>query len=335
MALTSNLDTLVTVFGGSGFLGRHIIRALARRDFRIRNAVRRPDLAGHLQPLGRLGQIHSVQANIRYPETVAAAMRDSAVVINLVGLLAEGGRQSFEAVHAEGAAAVAQSAAAIGAGMVHVSAIGADADSPSAYARTKAAGEAAVEAAGQNYVIFRPSVVFGPEDQLFNRFAAMARVSPVLPLVGGGETRLQPVFVGDVAAAVVRAVEGTLERARVYELGGPEVMSLRAIMETTCTITERRRLFVPLPFPLAEAMGRVLQILPNAPLTADQVKLLRSDNVVSDAAVADGRTLEGMGIEPTAVATVVPSYLWRFRRTGQFRKDARDLARRNSGNPNP
>ena len=335
MAVVSNLDTLVTIFGGSGFLGRHIVRALARRDFRVRNAVRRPDLAGHLQPLGRVGQIHSVQANIRYPETVAAAMRDSAVVINLVGILFERGRQSFAAAHADGAAAIAQSAAAIGARVIHVSAIGADPDSPSVYARTKAAGEAAVREATPHALIFRPSVVFGPEDQLFNRFAAMARLSPVLPLVGGGGTRLQPVFVGDVAEAIARAVEGRLRPGTTYELGGPEVMTLRGVMETTLTIIERRRLLVPLPFPAAHALGRVLQILPKPPITADQVQLLRNDNVVSEAAIADGRTLEGMGIEPAAVETIVPTYLWRFRRTGQFRQTPAQVEHRDAEVPNP
>lgn len=335
MAVVSNLDTLVTIFGGSGFLGRHIVRALARRDFRIRNAVRRPELAGHLQPLGRLGQIHSVQANIRYPESVAAAMRDAAVVINLVAVLSERGRQSFQAVHAEGAAAIAENAAAAHARMIHVSAIGADAASPSFYARSKAQGEAAVRAACPDALIFRPSVVFGPEDQFFNRFAAMARISPVLPLVGGGETRLQPVFVGDVAEAVARAVEGALRPATTYELGGPEVMTLRGVMETTLKVTERRRLLVPLPFSLAGALGTVLQLLPNPPITPDQVTLLRTDNVVSEAAKADGRTLEGMGIEPTSAETIVPTYLWRFRRRGQFRQGRRDLARRHRDAPSP
>ena len=318
MALTSNLDTLVTVFGGSGFLGRHVVNALALRGFRIRAAVRRPDLAGHLQPLGRVGQIKAVQANVRYPDSVAAAMRDSAAVVNLVGILSEGGRQSFEGAHAVGAAAVAQNAAAIGARVVHVSAIGAAPASPSLYARTKAAGEEAVRAASPQAIILRPSVVFGPEDEFFNRFASLARFSPALPLIGGGKTRLQPVFVGDVAEAVARAVEGRLRAGGVYELGGPEVMTMREVMETTLRIIERRRVLVPLPFSFAEPLGKVMGILPKPPLTADQVRLLRSDNMVSRSAKDDGLTLEGMGIEPTAVATIVPTYLWRFRRSGQF-----------------
>src|ERR1700751_5206159 len=192
---------LVTVFGGSGFVGRHIVRALAKRGYRIRVAVRRPDLAGHLQPLGRVGQIHAVQANLRYPASVQAAAHGANVVINLVGVLFERGRQSFEAVHAKGAGLVAEAASQVGARMIHVSAIGADKDSPALYARTKALGEEAVRTAHPAVIIFRPSIVFGPEDDFFNRFAALARLSPVLPLVGGGHTRVQPAVVGDVAEA--------------------------------------------------------------------------------------------------------------------------------------
>src|ERR1700693_4695798 len=199
--MPSNLDTLVTVFGGSGFVGRNVVRALCKRDYRIRVAVRRPELAGHLQPLGRGGQIHAVQANLRYPASIVAARRDSHVAINLVGILAEGGAQRFDAVQAAGAGAVAKAAAAIGARMVHVSAIGADENSPSRYARSKAAGEKAVLSAVPSATILRPSVVFGPEDQFTNRFAALAKASPLLPLIGGGLTKLQPVYVGDVAAA--------------------------------------------------------------------------------------------------------------------------------------
>src|SRR5271156_4942398 len=203
--MASHLDTLVTVFGGSGFLGRSVVRALAKRDYRIRVAVRRPELAGHLQPLGRVGQIHAVQANLRYPASVEAAMRDSHVAINLVGILTEGGAQTFDAVQAKGAGTVAKAAAAADARMVHVSAIGADENSSSRYARAKAAGEKAVLAAVPSATVMRPSVVFGPEDQFTNRFAALARVSPMLPLIGGGLTQLQPVYVGDVATAVAEA----------------------------------------------------------------------------------------------------------------------------------
>src|SRR5580700_5429662 len=245
--MASNLDTLVTVFGGSGFLGRSVVRALCKRDYRIRVAVRRPELAGHLQPLGRVGQIHAVQANLRYPASVEAAMRDSHAAINLVGILTEGGAQTFDAVQALGAGAVAKAAAAVGARMVHVSAIGADENSPSRYARAKAAGEEAVRSAAPAATILRPSVVFGPEDQFTNRFAALARLSPALPLIGGGLTKMQPVYVGDVADAVADAVDGKTKAGATYELGGPEVLTMREIMGIILATIERHRLLVPLP----------------------------------------------------------------------------------------
>ncbi len=229
--LGSNQETLVTVFGGSGFLGRNVVRALAKRGYRVRVAVRRPELAGHLQPLGRVGQIHAVQANVRYPASVEAAMRDASVAVNLIGILTEGGAQSFDAVQAKGAETIAKAAHAVGARMVHVSAIGADANSPSAYGRTKAAGEQAVLAAVPSATIMRPSLLFGPEDQFTNRFAALARISPFLPLIGGGTTRMQPAYVGDVATAVADAVDGKTKPGGVYELGGPEVLTMREIME--------------------------------------------------------------------------------------------------------
>jgi len=312
-------ETLVTVFGGSGFLGRHVVRALARAGYRIRPAVRRPDLAFHLQPLGRVGQIHPVQANLRYPASVEAAVRDADVVINLVGILFERGKQRFEAVHAQGAATVARAAAAAGARLIHVSALGADPGSPALYARTKAAGEAAVLTAAPDATIFRPSILFGPEDDFFNRFAAMARMLPALPLVGGGETRFQPVFVGDVAQAILKAAGGRAKGGTIYELGGPGVKSFREMMEYVLAVTERRRLLVPLPFGLARLQARFLQYMPTPLLTPDQVELLRSDNVVSPAALAEGRTIAALGIEPAALEAIVPSYLWRFRKTGQFR----------------
>ncbi len=318
--MASNTDTLVTIFGGSGFVGRHLVRALARRGYRVRVAVRRPDLAGHLQPLGMVGQIHAVQANVRHAGSVAAAARDSDAIVNLVAILYERGRQRFEAVHAQGAAAVASAAAAQGARLVHVSAIGASHESPSLYGRTKAAGEDAALAAVPAATIVRPSIVFGPEDDFFNRFAALARMSPVLPLIGGGETRFQPVFVGDVAQAIVKAVEGKTRPGAAYELGGPEVKSFRHLLEFVCAVTERKRLLVPLPFWLARLQASVLQFLPKPPLTPDQVELLKSDNVVSEAAQRDGRTLDGLGIESSAFAAIVPTYLWRFRKTGQFRR---------------
>src|SRR5512140_3439246 len=317
--MASNQDTLVTVFGGSGFLGRSVVRALAKRDYRIRVAVRRPELAFHLQPLGRVGQIHAVQANLRYPASVEAAMRDSHAAINLVGILAESGAQTFDAVQGAGAGTVAKAAAAAGAGMVHVSAIGADENSASRYGRAKAAGEKAVLAALPAATILRPSVVFGPEDQFTNRFAALARMSPALPLIGGGLSRLQPVYVGDVATAVADAVDGKTKPGAPYELGGPEVLTMREVMEIILDVTERRRMLMPLPFGLAKLQALFLQFAPgDFKLTPDQVTLLRSDNVVSDAAKAAGLTLEGLGITPDSLEAIVPQYLWRFRKAGQF-----------------
>jgi NADH dehydrogenase len=321
--MASNLDTLVTVFGGSGFLGRNVVRALAKREYRIRVAVRRPELAGHLQPLGRVGQIHAVQANLRHPASVEAAMRDSHVAINLVGILAESGAQTFDAVQAKGAATVAQAANAVGARMVHISAIGADENSPSRYARAKAAGEQAVRAAISSAIIMRPSIVFGPEDQFSNRFAALARLSPALPLIGGGMTKMQPVYVGDVATALADAVDGKAKPGATYELGGPEVLTMREIMQIILAITGRDRMLVSLPFGLARLQAMFLQFAPGAlKLTPDQVELLRADNVVSGTAKAAGLTLEGLGITPDSLEAVAPQYLWRFRASGQFQKSA-------------
>ena len=326
--MASNLDTLVTVFGGSGFLGRSVVRALCKRDYRIRVAVRRPELAGHLQPLGKVGQIHAVQANVRYPASVEAAMRNSHVAINLVGILTEGGGQTFEAVQGKGAAgAVARAAASVGARMVHVSAIGADEHSASRYARAKAAGEKAVLSAIPAATIMRPSVVFGSEDEFTNRFAALARMSPALPLIGGGVTRMQPVYVGDVATAVADAVDGKTRAGATYELGGPEVLTMREIMKIILATTERRRMLLSLPFGLAKLQAMLLQFAPGAlKLTPDQVELLRSDNVVSDAAKAAGLTLEGLGISPDSLEAVASQYLWRFRAAGQFQQKIERVA---------
>jgi NADH dehydrogenase len=283
--------------------------------------VRRPELAGHLQPLGKVGQIHSVQANLRYPASVEAAMRDSHVAINLVGILTESGAQTFEAVQGRGAETVAKAATAVGARMVHVSAIGADENSPSRYAQAKAAGERAVASALPSAVILRPSILFGPEDDFTNRFAALARLSPMLPLIGGGETKLQPAYVGDVATAVADAAEGKTKDGAVYELGGPEVLSMREIMKIILDIADRDRMLVSLPFGLAKLQSMLLQFAPGPfKLTPDQVELLRSDNVVSGAAKAAELTLEGLGISPDSIEAIAPQYLWRFRPAGQFQR---------------
>lgn len=311
-------ESLVTVYGGSGFLGRHVVRALAQRGYRIRVAVRRPDLAGFLQPLGRVGQIHAVQANLRYPDSVEAAARGSAAVVNLVGLLHERGRQRFEEIHVRGAERVAQAATSHGARMVQISAIGADENSTAQYARTKAEAERRVLATVADAVIVRPSIVFGPEDDFFNRFAALARMAPALPLIGGGHTKFQPVFAGDVAAAIADAVEGKARGGTAYELGGPTVYSFKELMEFVLTTIGRKRILMPLPFAIAKLQASVLQFLPNAPLTPDQVELLRTDNIVSVEAIRDGRTIKAFDITPDSIEAVVPTYLWRFRKTGQF-----------------
>ena len=309
---------LVTVFGGSGFIGRYVVRALASRGYRVRVACRRPDLAGHLQPLGNVGQIHCVQANLRYRWSIDRAVEGADVVVNLVGILAEGGKQTFDGVQARGAGWVAEAAAAEGARLVQLSAIGADAESQSEYAQTKARGEELVLAADPNAVILRPSIVFGPEDEFFNMFAAMAQMSPALPLIGGGKTMFQPVYVGDVAQAVAKAVDGELEPGSTWELGGPETLSFKQCLERMLEVVGRKRLLVHLPFAIAGFIGQFAQYLPGAPLTPDQVELLKSDNVVSDESLSNGRTLRDMGIEPTGLMGVLPQYLIRFRKHGQF-----------------
>lgn len=306
---------LVTVFGGSGFLGRHIVRALAKDGWRIRVAVRHPNTAHFLKPMGRVGQIQLFKANIRDDDAVGTALGDADAAVNLVGVLAESGSQRFDAIHAQAAARVAGVAAAHGiARLVHVSALGASANASSVYARSKAQGEARVHESFPSATILRPSVVFGPEDNLFNKFGWLARLSPVLPLIGGGKTRFQPVFVGDVAQAVTRVLADASTAGMTYELGGPEVMSFKDILELVLKQTQRKRILLPIPFSLARLKGAVLGILPKPILTLDQVRLLETDNVVSE----DALTLRDLEITPTAAAAILPSYLWRFRKTGQF-----------------
>ena len=318
--MAAPIDTLVTVFGGSGFIGRHVVRALAKRGYRIRVAVRRPELAGYLQPLGRVSQINIVQANLRNPASVAAAMRNADVVVNLVGILGEGGAQRFDAVQNEGARTVARAAAAIGARMVQLSAIGADASSESGYARSKALGEAAVLEVCPDASILRPSVVFGPEDAFTNRFAGLAKILPLLPLFGA-DTKMQPVYVGDVATAVADAVDGKAVPGATYELGGPEVLTMREIVQIVLDTIDRKRVVLPVPFGIAALQAKLLQFAPGAfKLTPDQLTLLRSDNVVSDAARAAGLTLEGLGITPDSLEAIVPQYLWMYRPLGQFQR---------------
>ena len=314
--------SLVTVLGGSGFVGRFAVRALANDGWRIRAATRRPDLAGHLQPMGAVGQIQPVQANLRYPDSVRRAVKGADAVVNLVGILVKSGAQTFHSVHVAGARAAAKAAKEAGAQtFVHVSAIGADRKSWGRYGRTKAAGEAAVLAEFPEAIILRPSLVFGPEDQLFNRFAAMAGFSPFLPLIGGGKTLLQPVYVGDVGAAVAAVLRGNAKPRTIYELGGPDVVTFRRLLDLTQDWSGRKRWYVRIPFWLAQVGAFLTVPLPNAmrPLTVDQVRMLTEPNIVTDSAIREGRTLAGLGIDnPHAMATIVPGYLERFRPHGQF-----------------
>ena len=311
---------LVTVFGGSGFLGRHTVRALARAGWRIKVATRHPNMAFFLRPLGAVGQIDFVKCDVADAEQVQHAVLGASAVVNLTGILFQKG-QTFEDVQADGAANIAQAAAAAGAtSLVHISAIGADAESDSSYAVTKAEGETAVREAFPSATILQPSIIFGPEDGFFNKFAAMARMSPALPLIGGGKTRFQPVFVGDVAAAIVTALGSPDAKGRTYELGGPTSYSFKELLELILRETGRSRLLVPLPFGLAMFKAAFLQMLPNPLLTMDQVRLLKKDNVVSPTAAG----LADLGITPTSVEAVVPSYLWRYRAKGEYATDPRE-----------
>lgn len=305
---------LVTIFGGTGFLGRHTVRALAKAGWRIKVASRHPERGYFLRPLGQVGQIDFVKCDIADKDQVAAALAGAHAVVNLCGILFQRG-QSFQDVQSDGAANVAEAAAAAGVTtMVQVSAIGADIESDSAYARTKAEGETRVRAAFPAATILRPSIIFGPEDDFFNRFAALARMAPALPLVGGGKTRFQPVFVGDVAAAIATALESDAARGKTYELGGPTVYSFRQLLELMLKEIGRKRLLLPLPFGLASFMAFFLQLAPKPQLTPDQVKLLKRDNVVSPTAL----TLADLGITPTSVEVELPAYLWRYRAKGQY-----------------
>ncbi|MDR3512300.1 MAG: complex I NDUFA9 subunit family protein [Caulobacteraceae bacterium] len=313
------MQGLVTVFGGSGFVGTQVVRALAKRGLRIRVAVRRPGQGYKLRMLGDVGQIEVVQANIRAPETVARALAGAEACVNLVGVGYEAGRQKFQSVHAMGANNVAEVAAAVGiTRMVQVSAIGADPESPSKYARTKAMGEAAVRQHLPSASIVRPSIVFGQGDGFFNMFAKLAASSPVLPLFGGGHTRFQPVFVGDVAAAVAACVIDPATEGRTYELGGPAVYSFRQLIELVCKETGRSPALLPLPFPLARLIGLAGDLVALSPfpptLTSDRVELLRLDNVVAEGAPG----LAELGVQPTALEPILPTYLYRYRRGGQY-----------------
>ena len=317
--IAENSEKIVTLIGGSGFIGRHIVRALAKRGYRIRVACRRPDLAGHVQPLGTTGQVMPVQANVRFPASLAAVCDGAYAVVNLTGVLASRGAQSFDGIHVFGAEASAKAAKAAKAQVfIQMSALGADAESASEYARSKAAGEARAKAAFPGAIVLRPSIVFGPEDNFFNQFAGLSRLAPALPLIGGGHTKFTPLFVGDLAEAVARLIDTGEASGKTLELGGPEIFSFKQLMEFTLETIGRKRLLVPIPWPIAKVMGTVMGLLPFAPLTADQVELLKTDNVVSEAATREGRDLAGLGITGHSIQGIVPSYLYRYRKAGQF-----------------
>ena len=312
------MQGLVTVFGGSGFIGRHTVRALARAGWRVRVAIRNPNLVPELRVMGDVGQIELSQANVRVPASVDRALEGASACVNLVGVLHGHGRQSFEALHVAGSATIAAAAAQAGVErLIHVSAIGADPDSASKYARSKAAGEAAVRAAFARATVLRPSVVFGPEDDFFNRFAAMAAMGPV-PLIGGGATRFQPVYAGDVGAAITAALTDTAAPGRIYELGGPGAYSFRQLMEITLKETCRKSLLLPIPFGIARLIGVAgdlaagIGITP--PVTSDQVELLKTDNLADHGLPG----LAELGVAPTPLESELPNYLWRFRNGGQF-----------------
>ncbi len=306
---------MVTVFGGSGFVGRNLVRLLARTGAEIRVAVRDPEQALFLKPFGDVGQVTPVQSNLRSEESVRASVQGADAVVNLVGILFKSGRQSFEAVHHEGAARVARIAAAEGVTrFVQMSAIGASEDSPAEYARTKAKGEKAVVQALPGASIVRPSIIFGPDDNFFNQFALMAKFLPALPLIGGGLTRFQPVYVGDVASAIVKCLEDPATDGNIYELGGPSIYTFKELLEYVLEQTGRKRLLMPLPWAIAKLQGAFFEMLPRPLLTRDQVRLLQTDNVVGE----DALTLADLGISPTAVEAVVPDYLYVYRKGGQY-----------------
>ncbi len=311
---------LVTVFGGTGFVGRQVVRSLAKQGWRVRVAARNVGRGYRLRMLGDVGQIEVVQANIRDAASVERALDGAEACVNLVGVLWESGRQGFQSLHAEGARTVAEAAARAGiTRFVQMSAIGADAESSAKYARTKAMGEAAVRAAIPTATVLRPSIVFGPEDGFFNRFAALSTFTPALPLIGGGETRFQPVFVGDVAAAVAKVLGDPETAGRTYELGGPSVYSFRDLLQFILRETGRSRVLVPVPWFAATGLGLIGDLQAAVPvippqLTTDQVESLRADNVVSPGAPGLGE----LGIEPKSVEAIAPSYLYRYRRGGQY-----------------
>lgn len=317
-------DKLAVVFGGSGFVGRNVVRELAKRGWRVRAAVRRPHHAQFLRTMGAVGQVQLQQTNVRYRGSIEQALKGADAVINLVGILYQRGGQRFDAVQGGGAAAIAELSAKHGVKQfVHVSAIGADAASDSLYARSKAAGEKAVRQAMPGATVLRPSIIFGPEDQFFNKFAAMASSSPVLPLFGGGATRFQPVYVDDVADAICAALENPKAAGRTYELGGPRVYTFKELLELMGEETGRKRILLPIPFALAAPIGMIGEAIGwvpifSPPVTRDQIRLLKKDNIVGASGDDSVGTIADLGVRPASVEAIVPTYMVRFRKYGQF-----------------
>lgn len=316
---TSNADKLVTIFGGSGFIGRQLTRSLAKRGYRVRVACRRPDLASSVIPPGTPGQIAFVQANVRFPASLQAACDGAYAVVNATGTDQSRGAQTYDAVVSLGSEAIAKAARAGGATlMLMVSGIGAGANEIARAAQAKAKAEAATQKNFPGAMIVRPSVVFGPDDRFFNKMAAMARFSPVIPLFGGGESKFQPVFVGDVAEAMARLIDGGHNSGKVYELGGPDVATMKELTEFTLATAQRKRLLVPVPWGIANVIGTIAGLLPGAPIDRDQMDLIRPDHIVSDTAKREGRDLAGLGITARSFRSITPGYLYRFRKEGQF-----------------
>jgi len=315
---------LITVFGGSGFVGRHVVETLVKRGYRVRVAVRRPEVAYYMLQIGEVGQVQMLKTNVRIRESVARALIGADAAVFLPGLMYNDGRNTFSAVQEAGAKNVAELAKSADIQLIHMSTLS-DATDATAYIRTKRAGEEAVRILYPEAVILRPSVIFGPEDQFFNKFADMTRFSAALPLFGGGKTRFQPVYVGDIAEMIARAVDGTVPAGKVYELGGAEVLSFRQVLEETLRVIRRRRPLIYVPFWLGQLMGGVFGLIGKIPMlptvaTGAQIKMLKYDSIVSEKAMKEGRTLQGVGITPHAIDALLASYLWRFRVHGQFSK---------------
>lgn len=314
---------LITVFGGSGFVGRHVVEALTKKGYRVRIAVRRPEVAYYMLQVGTVGQTQMLKTNVRNRQSVARALIGADAAVFLPGLLKNSGKNNFKSVQFEGAKNVAELSASAGIPLIHMSALNADINSSIAYAKTKAQAEQAVLSAHKDAIIMRPSIIFGPEDGFFNKFANMSRYSWCLPMFGGGKTKLQPVYVGDIAEFVVRALGDQVAKGKIYELGGKEVISFRHAMEEMLKTIHRKKVLLSVPFGVGIVLGGIFSVIGKLPLlptlvTGDQIRMLKTDNIVSDLAQKEGRTLEGVGITPRAMEAILPAYLWRFRVHGQF-----------------